>query len=73
MPLGHGDVGAVLPRAFQEAEADRIEADDIQRAVRMTNLADRFDFFETAEEIGMLHDDAQRLSSTAFLRVSGSR
>jgi hypothetical protein len=61
LPLADGDVRPVLPGPLQEADADRVEANDEQRPVLPANLAGGIDFFQVAEEVRVLHDDAERL------------
>ena len=54
------------PAASSNAEADRIEADHEQGAALLAQPADLVDFFEMPKEIGMLHNDTQRLLVKVF-------
>ena len=48
----------VIARPLQQAQADRIERCDEQRAGVVGDLGERRDVFEAAEEVRLLHDDA---------------
>ena len=49
------------PGRFEQPQADRVEADHEQGPMLLARLAERLHLFQAAEEIGLLHDDAQGL------------
>ena len=57
LSLGHDDVGAVVARPAQQAQADRIDAHDRQGSLGVDRLDEGLDVLELAEEVGVLHDD----------------
>ena len=61
LPFGHDDVGCVIARASEQAEADRIDRHDQERPRSMGDFGARPHVFQAAEEIGMLDDDAGRV------------
>ena len=73
LPLGHGDVGPVLPRPLQQTQADRVEADDEQRTPRMGDVGQRLDSSRQPKKLGCCTTTQIVSSSTARFRSSGSR
>ena len=61
LPFGHDDVGAVVAGPLEQAQADRIDRHDEQRPGVVGDLGQRFDVFQAAEEVRMLHEHAGRL------------
>ena len=60
LALGHRDVGTTFARLLQDAEADRVERDDCQSPVLMSDFAHCFNLFQTAVEIRSLNHQAGR-------------
>ena len=56
--FGDGDVGAPIAGTLQEAEADRVERGDDERAGVVSDFGEAGGVFDAAEEVWLLDDDA---------------
>ncbi len=61
LALGDDDVGPVGARPPEEAEADRVDADDRQGAPLMRRVDQRLDVLELAEDVRVLEHDGGRV------------
>jgi hypothetical protein len=57
LPLRNHDVGAVASGSAQQAEADRVDADDRQRPPLMRGLDEPCHVFEMSKKVRLLQDD----------------
>src|SRR5205085_5227370 len=61
LPFSDHDICTVIPRPFQQSQADRIDRNNEKRAMIVGSLRQPLDLFQTAKKVRVLHEHARRV------------